>query len=57
LLLVERRAEQEALTMKTKQTTKSGTKAKKPAGKANSENLPVGKRQAGEVKGGRIRYR
>jgi hypothetical protein len=42
--------------MKAKQTAKPATKAKKPATrKSSTEDLPVGERQAKDVKGGAAR--
>ena len=43
--------------MKTKQTAKPSVKSKKPARKPGAENLPVSKRQAEDIKGGRIKFK
>jgi hypothetical protein len=45
------------IDMKTKPTPKTPVKSKKPARKSVVESLPVGKRQAEDIKGGRHRYK
>ena len=44
-------------TMKANQTPKAVAKAKKPTPKSRVETLPVSKRQAEDIKGGRHRFR